>query len=126
MASQGAPEMPKWPPALPQHKKYILRATPSAAGPLFFKILSALASRDHHLGPFEGLGASFLTFWEPFWHLGSTSGGQSGFSGQLREAILAPRDHPGGPWEQQDGHEVANDKMTESIPQVIGVAVGRR
>ena len=27
------------------------------------------------------------------------------------EAILAPRDHPGGPWEQQDGHEVANDRI---------------
>ena len=27
------------------------------------------------------------------------------------EAILAPRDHPGGPWGQQDGHEVANDRI---------------
>ena len=27
------------------------------------------------------------------------------------EAILAPGDHPGGPWEQQDGHEVANNMI---------------
>ena len=26
-------------------------------------------------------------------------------------AILAPRDHPGGPWEQQDGREVANNRI---------------
>ena len=25
--------------------------------------------------------------------------------------ILAPRDHPGGPWEQQDGHEVVNNRI---------------
>ena len=24
---------------------------------------------------------------------------------------MAPRDHPGGPWEQQDGHEVARHRI---------------
>ena len=24
---------------------------------------------------------------------------------------MAPRDHPGGPWQQQDGHEVVNDTI---------------
>ena len=35
-------------------------------------------------------------------------------------AILAPRDHPGGPWEQQDGHEVANDKIVVDFGLISG------
>ena len=89
----------------------MLRATPYAAGPLFFKILPALASRDCHLGPFRGLGASFLTFWEPFWHLGSTLEGHFGTSEAPWEVILTPRDHLGGPWEQQDGLEVVDNRI---------------
>ena len=33
-------------------------------------------------------------------------------SGALLEGILAPRDRPGGPWEQQDGREVANNRIS--------------
>ena len=99
----------------------LLRATPSAAGPLFFKILFALASRDRHLGPFGGLGASFLTFWESFWNLGSTLGSHFGISGARWEAILGPWDHPGGPWEQQDGHEVANNRILVDLGMISGL-----
>ena len=53
----------------------------------------------------------FLTFWEPFWHLGSTLGSHFGVSGAPWEAILALRNHPGRPREQQDGHEVANARI---------------
>ena len=35
-------------------------------------------------------------------------GDHFGVSGAPWEAILALRDHPGGPGEQQDGHEVVN------------------
>ena len=34
-----------------------------------------------------------------------------GTSGVPWEAILAPRDHPGGLWEQQDGLEVVNNRI---------------
>ena len=36
------------------------------------------------------------------------------------EAILAPRDHPGGPWGQQDGHEVANDRIVADFGVISG------
>ena len=72
------------------------------------------------MGPFGGLGASFLTFWEPFWHRGSTLGGHFGTSGAPWEVILIPRDHPGGPWEQQDGHEVANDRILVDFGVISG------
>ena len=64
----------------------------------FFEILSALASRDRHLGLFGSLGASFLTFWEPFWHPGSTWGSDLATSGAPWGAILAPREHLGRPF----------------------------
>ena len=48
---------------------------------------------------------------EPFLHLGTTLGGNFSVSGAPWEAILAPRDHPGGPWEQQDGREVTNNMI---------------
>ena len=38
-------------------------------------------------------------------------GGHFNLSGAPWGAILALRDHPGGPWEQQDGHEVANNRI---------------
>ena len=34
-----------------------------------------------------------------------------GVSGAPWEVTLPPRDHPGGPWEQQDGREVANNRI---------------
>ena len=77
-----------------------------------------LTSRDCHLG---ALVLPFLTVWEPFWQLGSTWGGHFGFSGAPREAILAPRDHPGGPWEQQDGHEVVNDMILVDFGMIWGL-----
>ena len=61
---------------------------------------------------------SFLTLWELFWHLGSTLGGHFGVSGAPWEAILAPRDHP---WEQQDGHEVANDRILVDLGMISGL-----
>ena len=75
--------------------------------------------------PFGGLGASCLTFWEPFWHLGSTLGGHFGTSGAPWEAILTPQDHTGAPWEQQDGHEVANNRILVDLGMISGpVCVG--
>ena len=44
-----------------------------------------------------------------------------GISGAPWEAILAPRDHPGGPWEQQDGHEVVNDKNFVDFVIILGL-----
>ena len=81
--------------------------------------------------PFGELGAFFLTFrdpifapWEhlgkPFWHLGTTMGIHFGISGAHWEAILALRDHPGGPWEQQDGHEVARHRIFVDFGMISG------
>ena len=81
--------------------------------------------------PFGELGAFFLAFWDsmfaprehlgrPFWHLGSTLGSQFGVSEAPSEAILAPRDHPGGPWEQQDGHEVARHRILVDFGMISG------
>ena len=61
----------------------ILRATPSAAG-----LASRIAIWGARCLHFDILGDNF-----------STSGAPLG-------AILAPRGHPGGPWEQQDGLEM--------------------
>ena len=55
----------------------------------------------------------------------STLGSHFGVSEAHWEAILAPRDHPGGPWEQQDGHEVANDRIWADFGVISGpVSVG--
>ena len=43
---------------------------------------------------------------ESFWCLGS--------------AILVPRDHPGGPWEQQDGHKVARHRIFVDLGVISG------
>ena len=69
--------------------------------------------------PFGSLGASFFEFWEPFWFLGSTLGDHFGVSATW-EAILAPRDHPGGPWEQQDGHEVVRNRIFIDFGVIVG------
>jgi hypothetical protein len=44
-----------------------------------------------------------------------------GVSEAAWEAILAPRDHPGGPWEQQDGYEVANNKILVDLGVIFGL-----
>ena len=37
------------------------------------------------------------------------------------EAVLAPRDHPGGAWEQQqDEQEVANDRILVDLGMILG------
>ena len=38
-------------------------------------------------------------------------GGHFGTSGEPWGATPAPRVHPGGPWEQQDGFEVVNNRI---------------
>ena len=45
----------------------------------------------------------------PFWHLGSTLGRHFRTSGP-----------PGGPWEQQDGHEVANNRIFVDFGMISG------
>ena len=50
-----------------------------------------------------------------------TLGGHFGVTGAPREAILAPRDHPGGPWEQQDGPEVVNNRVLVDFVLVLGL-----
>ena len=74
--------------------------------------------------PFGSLGRSLLTFWEPFWHLGSTLGSHFSVSGALWEAILAPRNHPGGPWEKQDGREVANNRIFVDLGVILELVYG--
>ena len=63
-----------------------------------------LASWDRHLGPwcilFGILGAPWGAILAP------------------REA---PRDHPGAPWEQQDRHEVANDRICVDLGVISGL-----
>ena len=42
-------------------------------------------------------------------------------SGVSWEIVLAPRDHLGGPWEQQDGHEVARHRILVDFGMISGV-----
>ena len=63
--------------------------------------------------PFGGLGAFFVDI------LGAILASRE-HSGALWEAILASRDHPGGPWEQQDGHEVANNRIFVDFGVISG------
>ena len=81
--------------------------------------------------PFGKLGAFFLAFWDsifaprdhlgrPFWHLGSTLGSHVGVSDAPWEAIFALWNHPGEPWEQQDGHEVATDRILVDFRMISG------
>ena len=53
-------------------------------------------------------------------HFG-TLGGHFGALGALREVIFALRDHFGGPWEQQDGHEVANNRIFVDFGVISGL-----
>ena len=78
----------------------ILRATPSAAGPLW--LLGIVI-----------WGAWCLLFDISGAHFG-TSGAPWGVILASREpwgTILGPRDQPGGPWEQQDGLEVVDNRI---------------
>ena len=34
---------------------------------------------------------------------------------------MAPRDHPGRPWEQQDGRELANDRIVGDFGVISGL-----
>ena len=36
-------------------------------------------------------------------------------------SILAFRDHSGGPWEQEDGHEVANNRILVDFELISGL-----
>ena len=90
-------------------KIYILGATPSAAGPFW---LLGIAIWEPRCFVFEVLGAISAS--------GSISGGYFGTSGAPWGAILAPRDHPGGPWEQQDGLEFANNRILVDLGMIPG------
>ena len=56
-----------------------------------------------------------------FGHFGSTSQNHFGTSGAPWDAIFAPRNHPGGPWEKQDGHEVANNRIFVDLGVISGL-----
>ena len=47
-------------------------------------------------------------------------GGDFGSSGVPGDAILAPQDHSGGPWEQQDGYEVARHRILVDCGVILG------
>ena len=81
---------------------YFFRATPYAACP--FWLLGS---------PFRGPGARCLHF--------DILGDHFSTSGATWGVILAPRDHPGGPWEQQDGHEVANNRICVDFGVISGL-----
>ena len=51
---------------------------------------------------------------------GAPWGANFGTSGTHWEAIWAPRDYPGGPWEQQDGHEVACHRILVDFGLISG------
>ena len=53
----------------------------------------------------------------PLEHVGS----YFGTSGAPWEAVLALRDRHGGPWEQQDGLEVANNRICVDSGMVLGL-----
>ena len=68
----------------------------------------------------EGVWCLLLTFWESVFEPREHRGGTVGTSGAPWDAILALRDHPGGPWEQQDGFEVANNRMLIEFGMILG------
>ena len=59
----------------------------------------------------EGGWCLLLTFWESVFGPREHRGGTVGTSGAPWDAILALRDHPGRPWEQQDGLEVVDNTI---------------
>ena len=62
-------------------------------------------------------GAPRETIWTLREHLGS----HFGTSGAPRDAIFAPRNDPGRPWEKQDGHEVANNRSLVELGVISGL-----
>ena len=82
-------------------QKDILTGTPSAAGPFWLLRIAVL---------------------EPWCFLfdRSTLASHFGISGAPWDAILAPRDHPGRPWEQQDGFEVVNNRIFGDFGMILG------
>ena len=107
-------------------KVIMLRATPFAAGPLFFKIPLFLNSVR-----FGFAGSPFGAMWGPwcllFHILGAILASREYLGGHFStsetpwDVILTVRDHPGGPWEQQDGHEVANNRMLVDLGVISGL-----
>ena len=52
----------------------------------------------------------------PFRHSGNNLASREDPGG----AILAPRDYPGGPWTQQDGHEVVRNRIFIDFGVIMG------
>ena len=69
-------------------------------------------------GPFCLLG---VTIWWAWCALFDILGIHLGASGAPRGGILAPRDHPGGPWEQQDGFEVVDKRILVDFGIILGL-----
>ena len=72
----------------------------------------ALCHWPLHLLVVAILGAWWLHFDRPVEHFGT--------SGTPWGVILAPRNKPGGPWEQQDGHEVARNRIFIDFEMILG------
>ena len=60
--------------------------------------------------PWETILALREHLGEPFWHFGSTSGSHFG-----------TWDYAGGPWEQQEGHEVAHHRVFVDLGMISGL-----
>ena len=82
-----------------QDRRIILRATPSAAGPFWLPRVAIWGARCLH---FDILGDYFS------------------IPGAPGAAILAPQDHAGGPWEQQDGFEMVVYRILFDLGMVLG------
>ena len=80
-------------------RRIVLRATPSAAGPFWLLGVAIWGSRCLY---FDILGNHFSTSGTPW-------GG-----------MLAPRDRPGGPWEQQDGLEMVGYRILFDFGMILG------
>ena len=83
----------------PTYHLVIFRSTPSAAGPFWL------------------LG---IAIWGAWCLLFEVLGAHSGTSGAPWGAISAPRDHPGEPWEQQDGFEVVENRIFIDLGMIWG------
>ena len=60
-------------------------------------------------------------FWGAWCLLFDILGTHFDTSGAPWGVILAPRDHPGGPWEQQDGLEVVNNRICVDFGMILGL-----
>ena len=67
----------------------------------------------------EGGWCLLLTFWESVFGPREHRGGTVGTSGAPWGATLTLWDHPGGPWEQQDGFEVANNRIFVDFGMIL-------